>query len=157
MADHFHSIAGDAKSAARSPHAAPDRGVAALYLNSLELALLAKFNLEMAEAYDEAAEDPELRPETRETVHASAARQRERAQLLESEAQRLGNEPASAIGQTIEEQPVRYAGPERRKRDRRLRERRRTETVPPGGLGHAERRIIPDRRQRERRGQDQHG
>ena len=43
-------------------------------LNSLELALLAEFNLEMAAAYDEVAKDPAAGPETRATARDSANR-----------------------------------------------------------------------------------
>jgi hypothetical protein len=122
-----------------------------IYLNSLELALLAMFNNEMAEACDEEAEDPELRPETRETVRDSAARYRERARSLQSAAQMVGTHPASVTVELTPEQPVLYAGPERRKGERRIRERRGPRSLAPGELGHAERRINPDRRQRERR------
>jgi hypothetical protein len=144
------------KPAGRHPNAAPGQGVAALDLTSVELALLAKFNLEMAEAYDEAAEEPELRPETREAVVGSAVLRRERARLLHSEAQRLGAYAASVTGQPTQERRVRYGGPERRERERRVRERRRPQSLPLGALNHADRRIHPDRRGRERRGQGEH-
>lgn len=125
----------------------------AMHLNSLELALLAQFNLEMAAAYDEVAEDHKCGLVTRHTARESASRRRQRARMLESEAQRLAAYPTSVPEQTPYEQPMPYAGPERRKGERRRRERRRPVPSSTRSLGIAERRANRDRRRRERRAQ----
>jgi len=140
------------KPAARAPNASSSASTAAVGLTSIELALVARFNLEMADAYDEVAEDPRLRSETRQTARASASERRERARLLESHAQLLGAYPTSVPAQVIHELASSYTGPERRKRDRRIRDRRAPGSRAPTALGHADRRTSPDRRQRERRG-----
>jgi hypothetical protein len=149
-------MSGAADFTAGSADSSPGRRISATQLSSIELGLLARFNLEMAEAYDEVAEDPKVRAETRESAQDSASRWRERARLFQFEAQRSGACPRSRGEVPTEERPPLHPGPERRKRERRIRDRRVRDLLPPGALGHAERRLCRDRRQRERRGQIQH-
>jgi len=138
----------------RRPNDSSTWSVAEMRLNSLELALLAEFNLEMAAAYDEVAKDPAAGPETRATARDSANRGRERAQLFQLEAQRLSAHSTAVPEPPGPAQPARYAGPKRRTRERRVRERRRPGPLQPGGLGGSERRVNPNRRRRDRRRAD---
>jgi hypothetical protein len=114
-------------------------------LSSIELALIEELNLEMARACAEVAEDARNPRETRDAAQERGSRLRERARMFHLEARRLAAEPALKAGL--------YAGPERRRADRRRSERRESAPTPPDHLpaGH-ERRINPDRRREERRG-----
>lgn len=122
------AAAGTGTSSDQSPGAEPPQPssptTSSLHLTSIEVALLAKFNLEMAESYDEVADDPKLRRETRRNACESASCYRERAELFQLEAQRLSAYPTFRTGQPVEPSHARYAGPERRKRERRSRDRR---------------------------------
>jgi hypothetical protein len=120
--------------------------IATVHFTSIELALLAKYNLEMADSYDEVAEDPELRVETRHTARESASRHRERAEVFQSEAQRFGAYPNSVTERTTQEQPSSYSGPERRNQERRIRDRRGPQSLAPGDVDFADRRSNHDRR-----------
>lgn len=113
-------------------------------LSSIELALIEELNLEMARGCDEVAEDARNPRETRDAARERGSRLRERARMFHLEARRLAAEPALT--------PELYAGPERRRGDRRTTERRERAPTPPDHLpaGH-ERRINPDRRRDERR------
>jgi hypothetical protein len=144
------------RSAADPPDARSGTSSAPIHLSSIELALIAQFNLEMAESYDEVADDPELSVETRQRARESASWRRGRARLFHSEARRLGANPTSVTGQSTEDQPPPYAGPERRKRERRIRERRSSPQLKTAGLGHPDRRTDRDRREQDRRSQTQH-
>lgn len=114
-------------------------------LSSIELALLAELNLQMAHAYDEAADNGDNSIEARRDARERGSQLRERARRFQDEAQRSSDEAAltTAPGAL-------YAGPERRRGDRRTNERRRY--GPPDHLptGH-DRRINSDRRRAERR------
>jgi hypothetical protein len=138
--------------AADPPAASPGASMGGIHLTSLELALVAQFNLEMAEAYDEVAEDPQVSLDTRRRARAAAYHRRDRARLLQAEAQRLRAYPTSVGGHSTEKQPP-YAGPERRERERRMRDRRASGSLRTPALAHADRRSVADRRQRERRDQ----
>jgi hypothetical protein len=113
-----------------------------LGLSSIEVALLATFNLEMADSYDEIADDPKLRRETRRNAGESASCYRARAELFQLEAQRLSAYPTILAEQPAQARAARYTGPERRKRERR--------TLDLRGAG-------PERRKRERRTRDLRG
>jgi len=128
---------------------------ATINLSSLELALVAEFNLEMARAYDEVAEDAAGQPKTRRTARKLGSRQRERARLLQLEARRRRAESTITSEEVISEPGSAYTGPDRRKRERRVAERRASHAVGPDVkvAGH-DRRTDPDRRRRERRRQD---
>jgi hypothetical protein len=125
--------------------------VAEMQLTSLELALVAEFNLEMAAGYDEVAEDPASAAESREAARAAADRQRERAWLFQVEAQRRRASPMTTRGGFTATAPTRYEGPERRTRERREGERRSGQSLLSARPGQGDRRVNPDRRQRERR------
>lgn len=134
-------------------HPASDaRTVAAVELSSIELALLAELNLEMARAHEQVVEDSAQRLDTRRTAGALAAERRERARLLQKAAQTAAAAaPASSCDEksTHERRSV-YVGPERRTRARRRKEPR----ARAAGDRHvlaSDRRAIPDRRRRERR------
>jgi hypothetical protein len=116
-------------------------------LSSIELALLAELNLQMAHAYDEEAEDPRNPLEARQRARDRGSRLRDRSRMFQQEARRVGHEGAL----TVERERV-YAGPERRRDDRRTSDRRSHGPVPPDRLpaGH-DRRTNPDRRRDERR------
>jgi hypothetical protein len=124
-----------------------------LQLSSLELALVADFNLEMAAAYDEVAEDPTVRPKTRAAAREAAIGRRERAQLFQAEAHCLGRQPMSMPEQLTPTRPGHYAGPERRRQERRIRERR-AGWRSPETFGRPDRRVNPDLRERGRRRTD---
>jgi hypothetical protein len=93
----------------------------------------------MAEAYDEAAEDPQVSLETRRRAQEAAYHRRDRARLLQTEAQRLGAYPTSVGGHSTQKQPP-YAGSERRERERRMRDRRASGSLHTPALAHADRR-----------------
>jgi hypothetical protein len=120
--------------------------VTEIRLTSLELALVAKFNFEMAASYDEVAENPGTRAETRDGARESASRRRERARLFELEARRLGAYPTEPCEGSTQMPPARYAGPERRTGERR--DRRPSSSAP---VGRSERRVNRDRRRGQRR------
>jgi hypothetical protein len=125
--------------------------VAAVELSSIELAVLAELNLEMARGYDEVVEDAAERLETGRIARALAAERRERARLLHNEARRVAAQATSRDpGSTPPRRSV-YIGPERRKRARRTHERRSDAPPATAHLGGSDRRTIPDRRGRERR------
>ena len=129
---------------------------APLRLSSLELGLVAQFNREMADAYDEVGDDPDVGGHTRAAARESALLHRARAEAFDSEAQRLGACRSIVADPRLEEATWSYAGPERRERERRVSRRRDPWATPSLGPGIADRRITPDRRQRERRGQADH-
>lgn len=104
-----------------------------LHLTSIELALLAKFSLEMADSYEEVADDPNRRRETRANAWESASCYRARAQVFQLEAQRLSAYPTFLTEQPGEPDRARYTGPERRKRERRTRDRRGSQSSRRGG------------------------
>jgi hypothetical protein len=156
-----HAAAGTrASSYAQSPAGSPQPSscptISAVDLSSIELGLLASFNLEMADSYNEVEADPKLSLETRQAARESASRHRERAQLFQFEAQRLCAYPTLPTGQPTDPHGPRYAGPERRKRERRTRDRRGSQPSLPGASQFVDRRANRDRRQRERRGEIQH-
>src|SRR5437660_10029423 len=103
------------KGVSSSANASSGPSGAAMDLSSLELALLAEFNLEMAAAHDEVADDPMAELATRESARQSASRSRQRAWRFQVEAQRLGAYPMSMPEQVTPEQPLPHTGPERRK------------------------------------------
>lgn len=122
------AAAGTGTTSDQQPGADPPRPssptISSVHPSSIELALLANFNLEMADSYDEVAEDPKLRRETRRNASESASCYRARAELLQLEAQRLTAYPPFLAEQPAEPRQTRYTGPERRKRERRSRDRR---------------------------------
>jgi hypothetical protein len=91
---------------------------AQMKLSSIELALLAELNLQMAHAYDEAAEDAHNSVEARQDARARGSRLRERARRFQEEARRSSDEAALTTAGAV------YTGPERRRGDRRTSERR---------------------------------
>ena len=62
-------------------------------LGSIELALIAEYNLEMARAYDEEAGDPSKPLEKRRTASGRAAAWRERAHQFQAQARRASADP----------------------------------------------------------------
>lgn len=116
-------------------------------LSSIELALIAELNLEMARAYEEVARDDRERLESRSAADRRQYLLRERARMLRLEARRASAEPPLAMWLEVG-----YAGPERRRAERRTGERRvhspGTADRPAAGY---DRRINPDRRRAERR------
>jgi hypothetical protein len=134
------------------PNPAWDPTVAAMKLTSIELAVVAELNLEIASGYDEVAEDPKQQSQTRRRARDSAFRRRLRARLLHLEAQRLGAQPTLSDEQLPHEQGPPYSGPERRKYERRSGERR-GRLAAPSTSGDVDRRVNRDRRRAERRRQ----
>jgi hypothetical protein len=124
-------------------------------LNSMEIALAAEFDLEMAHAYDEIADDATQSADARRTAQETAALWRERARLCRLEAQRLTAAPMVPDAGSMSESGPAYTGPERRHRERRSGERRVNGLAAPVRLGPAiwgrDRRVNPDRRRGERR------
>jgi hypothetical protein len=125
-------------------------------LNSIEIAVVAEMDLEMARGYEEVARDTTQNAETRRAAQDAASRWRERARLYSLEARRLTAEPLFP-GERPASQPDRpYTGPERRKQERRRGERRgngSAQSGHPGALTFGrDRPINPDRRQGDRRG-----
>jgi hypothetical protein len=116
-------------------------------LSSIELALLAELNLEMARAYDAVAEDDCQPPDVVRVAQRRRSELRARARMFRSVARRVGAEPA-LIAQPEKEN---YTGPERRRAERRIGERRVRERRTHAPSGGSERRINPDRRRGERR------
>jgi hypothetical protein len=98
-------------------------------LSSLELALVAEFNLEMAAAYDGVADDTTAQPAAREAAREAAGRRRERAGLFQLEAERASTSCAAVAEPPSQEQRP-YVGPERRRGQRRTSERRRLRSPP---------------------------
>src|SRR5689334_8908012 len=115
------------------PPGPPSPTISSVLLSSIELALLANFNLEMADSYDEVADDPKLRRETRGNASESASCYRARAESFQLEAQRLSAYPTFVTEQPPEPGRARYTGPERRKRERRTRDRRGSQSSRRGG------------------------
>lgn len=122
------AVAGTGPSSDQQPGPEPPRPssptISSVHPSSIELALLANFNLEMADSYDEVAEDPKLRRQTRRDASESASCYRARAEILQLEALRLTAYPPFLTEQPAEPRQTRYTGPERRKRERRSRDRR---------------------------------
>jgi hypothetical protein len=141
-------MANDATSPAGPPHRSPGPCVSGLQLSAIELGLLANFNLEMAEAYDQVAQDPKHRPESRQTARESAADHRERAHRFQSEAQEWSAYPTLPTNPPQQEPTPPYAGPERREHERRGSERRASRS---DALSPDDRRANRDRRQGDRR------
>jgi len=110
------------------------RPVAPVPLSPIELALLERFNLEMAEAYDEVAGDPDSGKEARHSAQASASASRARARLFKAAIQALGARPPLSPGHVAESRRPPHVGPERRKRERRIRGRRATDSFAPGSF-----------------------
>jgi hypothetical protein len=129
---------------------APDRGAAAVELGSVELAVVAELNLELARAYDEVADDATQGSETRRQARARAFRRRVRAGLLHIEAQRVRARASVSDGLLTHESNSPYSGPERRKQERRFGERRGHSAAPATPPG-ADRRADRDRRRHDRR------
>jgi hypothetical protein len=124
--------------------------VAAIKLGSVELAVVAELNLELARAYDEVADDATQQSETRQQARARAFRRRVRAGLLHLEAQRLRARASLPDGLLTHESNSPYSGPERRKQERRFAERRGHLAAPATWRG-ADRRANRDRRRHDRR------
>jgi hypothetical protein len=102
-------------------------------LNSIEMAVVAEVDLEMARTYEEVAGDATQRPETRRAAREAASGWRERARLNQLEARHRSAEPIVPTEQTLD--PGRpYSGPDRRKEERRKGERRRIGSAVSGHL-----------------------
>jgi hypothetical protein len=124
-------------------------------LNSIEMAVVAEMDLEMARGYEEVARDATQSADTRQAAQDAAAQWRERARLCGLEARRLTAEPL-VPGERSASQPDRpYAGPERRKQERRRGERRGSGSAESGHPGATtfglDRRVNVDGRQGDRR------
>jgi hypothetical protein len=133
------------------PAASPGSpAVTTISLNSIELALIAELNLEMALAQDAVAQDAIQRLETREIASEAAARWRGRARWLQLQAQRQSADSIVPDEPMIHAPAAAYSGPERRRQMRRQRARR-TETPVGSAPGRGDQRISYDRRKRERR------
>jgi hypothetical protein len=143
-----HSRSG--RAAGRRSNASSTVGRSEIQLTALELALVAEFNVEMAAAYDEVADDTTAQPATREAAREAAARHRERAGLFQLEAERASASPAAVAEPPSPEQRP-YVGPERRRAERRTSERRRLRSPAQEQIAQAERRMQHDRRQHDRR------
>ena len=129
------------RDASPDPPAAPPAG-----LNSIELALIAEYNLEMARANEAVADDATKRLETRRRASDAATAWRHRAQLFQVEAMRQSAQPI------LPGEPARaYAGPERRRQMRRSQTRRADPASGRAGRGRGDRRAGPERRTRDRR------
>jgi hypothetical protein len=120
-------------------------------LNAVELGLVSELSLEMAQAEEAVANDPAQRPETRMVASELATAWRARAARFQLEAQRLGANPLIPGEPLVYATSPVYTGPERRKQTRRTRTRRTGPTPACDGLVGGDRRIRPDRRQRDRR------
>jgi hypothetical protein len=116
-------------------------------LNSIELGLIAELNLEMARANDAVAEDVTERPETRRVASEAANAWRERARLFQLQAQRQNAHPIGPGSRPVHSPTLAHTGAERRRQMRRMRTRRTARRV----LDLRDRRMGPDRRQRDRR------
>jgi hypothetical protein len=111
--------------------------------------VVAALNREMAQAHDEVAGDATQQPETRRAAQEIAMALRERAKSLELDAQRLTRYPAYAPSMA---KPTSCSTePERRRQARRTRARR-SHRGTVGAPRGRNRRITPERRQRDRRG-----
>jgi hypothetical protein len=124
--------------------------VAAIKLGSVELAVVAELNLELARAYDEVADDAKQQSETRRQARAGAFRRRVRAGLLRLEAQRLRARASLPDDPLTHEPNSPYSGSERRKHERRSGERRGHPAALATPHG-ADRRANRDRRRHDRR------
>jgi hypothetical protein len=127
----------------------PAQNDAALSLSVIELAVVAELNFEIARAHDELAEDASQRLQTRRAAHAKATAIRERAQSLQVEARRRSAQPTLYAPAMCKSASRVF---ERRTQDRRSESRRRDGQPGVGPPGGRERRTLPDRRKRERRG-----
>jgi hypothetical protein len=120
-------------------------------LSAIELSVVAELNFELARAHEELADDARQRVETRRTAHAKATAMRERAESFHLEARRLSLQPMlHAPSMAKPASPP--TEPERRTHERRTRPRRRDGGSAVSAPGGRERRALPDRRKRERRG-----
>lgn len=126
--------------------------VAAIELGSIELAVVAELNLEIASAYDEVAADATQQPETRRRAREGAIRRRLRAGLLHLESERLLAQPSLPEERSTRETELPYVGQERRKYERRAGERR-AQYAARDSSGGGDRRGDRDRRRDERRRQ----
>jgi hypothetical protein len=134
------------------PNAVADpAGASTIGLNSIELALLAELSLEMAHAQDAVANDATQPPEVRRIASRVASAWRERARRFQLQAQRQGTDPIVPDGRSIHAPAPSYSGPERRKQTRRT-QTRRTGPAASDGIDCLDRRVGPDRRERDRRG-----
>ena len=132
--------------------AVPDQVVASsMSLGSIELALIAEYNLEMARAYEAVADDPTKPLETRRSASERAAAWRGRAHQFQMQARRASADPILPGERPINSPSSAYTGPERRKHGRRIHGRRSLPAVASDGLGPRERRAGADRRRGDRR------
>jgi hypothetical protein len=128
--------------------ALPDPAAASpMSLTSIELGLIAELNFEMAQANEAVAQDLTQRPETRRVASEAARTWRERARLFQLQAQRQSAHPNVPDPRPAHPPGLAYTGPERRRQMRRMRTRRADGPV----LDARDRRIGPDRRDRDRR------
>jgi len=141
--------AGRRRAAVEPPlDASPDpSGASPVSLNSIELGLIAELSLEMARANEVVTQDETQRPETRRVASEAANAWRERARLFQLQAQRQSAHPIVPGPRPLHPPSLAYTGPERRRQMRRTRTRRTGRRV----LDLRDRRIGPDRRQRDRR------
>jgi hypothetical protein len=133
----------------RRNHQIVKQKVLTLNLTAIELATVAELNRELAQANEEAADDPTVTAETRRVARAQAAALRERAKALHLEAQRRTAEPM--YGPPVPTPAVVYIGPERRSQARRTEDRRHSGESARCAPEADDRRTTPDRRQQERR------
>jgi hypothetical protein len=108
--------------------------MAAMHLNSLELGLLAQFNLETAGAYNEVAEHHRCRLGTRETARESSFWSAGTGTDAGIRARRLGSYPNSVPDQLAPEHSAPCGALSDRSK-RRIRERRGSRSLPPAALG----------------------
>jgi hypothetical protein len=120
-------------------------------LNSIELALIAEYNLEMARANEAVADDATKRLETRRRASKVATAWRRRAQLFQLQAWRQSAQPILPGEQSIRAPGRVYTGPERRWRMRRTQTRRTGSASVCAGHGPGDRRAGAERRRRDRR------
>jgi hypothetical protein len=124
-------------------------------LNSIEMAVVAEVDLEMARGYEEVVRDTTRTAETRWAAQEAASRWRERARLYSLEARRRAAEPLLPGERSASQADRLYFGPEQREQERRVGERRGNGSAAAGYPGvlpfGRDRRINPDRRQGDRR------
>jgi hypothetical protein len=135
----------------KPPRDAPPASATAppMSLNSIELALIAEYSLEMARANEAVAEDATKQLETRRQASEVATAWRRRAQLFQTQASCQSAQPIIPGEQSIHAPGRSYTGPERRQKMRRT-QTRRTESAY-GGRSRHDRRAQVERRRRDRR------
>jgi len=139
--------------AAEPPHdAPPDPSIpVSMNLNSIELALIAEYNLEMARANQAVADDASKQLDTRRRASEVATAWRRRAELFQLHASRRSGHPILPGKESSRARGGAYAGPERRRGMRRTQTRRTGSALVAAARGVDDRRAGAERRRSDRR------